>query len=84
MEEILVLKSHQRAAWLGVIVGILQEDEETTIATIKLLIAHSFANMIERGVVVEDALDAIVADACKTVLASEMAVQATQDILKEN
>lgn len=71
----------QRAALMGLILGMLREEEECSLVDIKLKIAGAIGLMITTGVMVGDFIDTEVADECKSVLQAESLVRDIREFL---
>ena len=81
-EELLIIKSHQRAMFAGLIAAILESDEDHSLQEIKLHIARCWSEVIDMGVVVGDDIDTYVSKACLIALEQESALIEAANLTK--
>lgn len=74
----------QRAAVLGLLCNILNQEEESfTVEHVKRAIVHVIGDMIDDGHMVGDIIDLHVAKCCKDYIEKAGAVEAARDIVKK-
>lgn len=82
MQERSIQVEKQRAALMGLITSILQEEQELSLIEIKLRVANAIALMIDLDSMVADEIDFHTVGACKTFLEGEQALENVKDLLK--
>jgi hypothetical protein len=79
--EHLLNAAMQRAALMGIIAAILEDEVTETAQSIKTRICCSLGEMIDRDIMVKDFIDVHVVAAVKNFLEQEIAVEEAKDII---